>query len=41
MDKELTVLPEENKIHDQHATTMMKDSDIVGHVPREHIVMTT
>ena len=31
----LTVLPEENNIHDRHAVTVMKDNEIVGHVPRE------
>ena len=33
--EELTVLPEENNIHDRHAVTMMKDHETVGPVPRE------
>ena len=33
--EELTVLPEESNIHDSHAVAVMKDDEIVGHVPRE------
>ena len=32
--KELTVLPEESNIHDQHAVTVMKDGDIVDSFSR-------
>ena len=35
LDETLTVLPEENNIHDRHSVTVMKDNEIVGHVPRE------
>ena len=31
--KELTVTPEDNNDHDHHAIAMMKDNEVVGHVP--------
>ena len=33
--EELTVTPEENNNHDHHATVVMKDGEVVGHVPRK------
>ena len=33
--EELTVIPEENNDHDRHAIAVMKDGEVVGHVPRE------
>ncbi len=33
--EELTVTPEESNNHDHHAIAVMKDDEIVGHVPRE------
>ena len=32
-DEELTVIPEDNNNHDLHAVGVMKDGEVVGHVP--------
>ena len=31
--EELTVIPEDNNDHDSHAVAVMKDSEVIGHVP--------